>query len=304
MLVVDDTLLLFNPKPGNNRIPARTPDGHPIRIVGKDALKLPDPSPAALVVEEGIESMDALDGEKLFLPHSLRKFYETEKMPDNRFPSELELWRGMRAEAWQAVLDNSHPISGNRRIFTGSWETLDIRCSRALKAPWFPFGVDELFPVFTRSCTKELPCLPVEGNCTRMSVADAIMKIVRGQARNVLDPQSERAADHLMRSSLLNGMMLDPFPDAFELTIIHPPLPVGGDGSVLFRASVMHACWFYCTAHPLVFRGERYWVGSINYLNENGYDRTDVAVFTEEGLVNDRAVREEVYAKHMLMSVL
>lgn len=306
MLVVDDSLLLFNPKPGGNRIPAHTRDGHHIRSVSDHAWKHSDPRPAELVVEEGIQSIGDLDADKLILPNSLREWNRS--TAQSARPWAVELWRGMRADAWRTVLANSHPIPGNRQIFTGSWETLGARCPDPLHTPWFPFGADELFAANgaqePKSFTDPLPCLAVEGGRERTSILDAIMRIVRGKARNVIHPQAERTADLLLRGSLFGREPPKPNRHLSDLVIIDPPMPRGGNGRVMFRASVIRAQWYYCTARPLVLRGVRYWVGSLNFLNGSGYDRTDVAVFTEKGPVSSRAVTEEVYAKYLLMSIL
>lgn len=312
MLVADDALLLLNPKPNGNRIPAFTPDGYPIRRVIESAVRLTSPTlDEQFVVEDGIQSIGGyLGARKLVLPYSLREW------TSSALTGEAELWRGMREEDWQVVLRNSRPISGGRRILTGSWEVLGIHGKKENDASWVPFDADELFYTLGPR-SNALYCLPLNGARAATSFDASVLKIAREQARNPIDARAERVSDLRLRGELFNGFTsnrtshqsVKQFLDGWlrpwmELAVIHPPIP-GGSG-VLFCVSVIFAGWGFCTARPLIYKGQRYWVGSLNHRvdNRESQDRVDLAVFTREGAVRDQKLAEEIYAKYLLLSIL
>ena len=315
LLVADDTLLLCNLSKGCNRVPSHTPDGHPIRHVANDAVAGCD---RGLIIEEGIQTVNNLPCKDLQLPASLvsSNVFDVAGQEANR----MLIWRRLTPDQWQSAVQSSVTLGNGQRVYTGTWEALGLSFRNRKPLLWVPDGADCLLytPMLLSAgeCATPFPCIGLPESAAMLSPAAMVMNIVQGRSRSVTLPAAEKYADHFMRStlfdpnaasrhSLANPKRRSNTPGC-DLVLLDPPIPCRGSQDVLVCMRVITAEWYHCTAQPVMYKGSQYYIGCLNHLQSITvpYVRYELAVFTKQGLVSDRALTEAVYAKYVLMSIV
>lgn len=89
------------------------------------------------------------------------------------------------------------------------------------------------------------------------------------------------------------------------------------DGDVTCKIRVIRTHAFFLSARRIMYNGKNYYIYSRNYLlgklvprytaagvGDGIYDRKDMAIFDENGIIEDRELAEHIYAKYKLFSSL
>ncbi len=79
------------------------------------------------------------------------------------------------------------------------------------------------------------------------------------------------------------------------------------NGIFTINATLRIGHFFWQSAQPVMYDDKKYYVYRRHYLNGNAdieYIRRDIAVYSDEGVVNNRSEAMNVYAKYKLLSIL
>ncbi len=79
------------------------------------------------------------------------------------------------------------------------------------------------------------------------------------------------------------------------------------NGRFMIEATLKIGYFFWQSAQAVVYENKKYYIYRRHYLSsdpELEYVRRDIAVYTDEGIVNNREEAQKVYAKYKLLSIL
>ena len=312
MLIIDDTLLLINLSEKNNRIPSRGPHGELIRHVGAGVAPSRHKS---LVFEEGIETVSLCSSlEMAELPTTVRTVNGAfDKLP-TRIPI-IRLWRSFPLARWRSLSSQMTPASRGRMLFSGPLAALDLESDKLEinMVAWYPQDADVLFipdypeyiPNRDSECEFQHPCIGIRDDLEKAIPVASLVKLARNRHTVGLNASTEAAADIELRANR-QPHPGTPVPNIRRTIVIaNTPVSIPGSDNVLVCFTFISCYPFFCSLLPVMLEGECYYIGCTNYLfgrnNNRAYQRIEQAVFSQDGLVTDRALTEAVYEKFMLM---
>ena len=159
---------------------------------------------------------------------------------------------------------------------------------------------------YTGSIFAPRPCFDFQKAGTEMEEYTAVMRMIRKGDAGWHDPDSEKQADLDIR---FGRAQIDQSTCGKVCIAVldGPAAKRSSDGKYHTRLHLSRQYLFFPSLWPIRHQGKDWWLYSRNYLTgspERPYRREEVGIFNREGLITDRKITEDVYAKYRLLSVL
>ncbi len=141
---------------------------------------------------------------------------------------------------------------------------------------------------------------------TAMEEYTAVMRMIRNGDAGWHDPDAEKQADLDIRFGRAQ-MDRNACGKVSIAVLEEPEQDRGSDGKYHMRFHLSRNVLFFPSLWPIRHQGKDWWLYSRNYLTgspQRPYRREEVGVFNREGLITERKIMEDVYAKYRLLSVL
>lgn len=117
---------------------------------------------------------------------------------------------------------------------------------------------------------------------------------------------SENAAAETKNDWYLRAEKIPPFPKTCCITFREEDI-LQKNGRAIVHCRFRDGWWYWQSAKHIRLNGEDYWLYSRNYLTGDEkipYYKLDMAIYDKTGLVTDRKLSEEIYAKYKLAAIL
>ena len=248
-------------------------------------------------------------------------------VPESMFAStgsgvELYVSRGLKPALFLDIRRMSLPVGGTDRLLPsdllarggleivrrlmGSVEKPAAEINRGMRLLFCGRLPDGANRIYNGTVFDPRPCYDFLSGRRETEEYTAVMEMISDEDPGWHHPASERASDRALRAGH------DPLAPVLYAGVgaavcERMPFSPGPDGlfHVLFR--LFRKNLFFPTLRQVRHRGADWWIYSRNWLTvspEHPYQREDVGVFDRNGLVTDRKVSEDVYAKARFLSLL
>ena len=314
LLAAEDTLIRYVGNGTEEMIPSRA-GTLMLRTVGAGAVVAPNAG--RLTIAEGYTSLknqaiiSCAKDARLELPASLQTV-STGFAPAGRI-RDIILRRYSDPEEWRLLRETGLPCGEGRRLLVyaqtdGTSLALAGLVMVAVGRPMAEAHEDMCMLLEysnNRSIFNTGPCYDLTGNRTQADEYAVVMRMIRDGKTGWRHPEAERRSDLRIRA----GQLLPTEPE--KLTVAEAET-----GKAKTRPDGCHELDIRVTTHmlmapalrPVVLNGRRYFIYSRQYLTSNPecpYMREDMGVFSEEeGLLTDRKLSEEIYAKARMLMLL
>lgn len=225
----------------------------------------------------------------------------------------IRLWRRFTRAQWEIIRSRSIPCADGSFLYLGSIRLLGAEAGTLARhmITWIPQDTDVLFctkkPIdMTNGISEEHPCIGFRRRCRATSPLASIMEIIHSGKAVEQHPLSERISDARLRRGI--GKQQDMRTSRIAV-IASAPIACPGTTELLVLFTFRSGYWSFCSEVPITCYGKQYHIGCLNHLDQspkpNGiqaYSRYELAVFHENGLVSNRKLTEDVYAKYLFLS--